>query len=218
MCTLKNIDNKTFPKARLVAKGFEENNKDIPKDSPTCSKEVLRTMLALTAQKQWKPNAIDIKAAFLQGDEIDRELFVIPPKEANTTNIWRIKKCIYGLGDASRKWYNSVKAYLLSIGLVMSKADPALFYYHNDNNLIGMIAIHVDDFLWSGTTDFERNFISKLRNMFVIGKENQSIFKYLGINLIEKDSDITIDQINYSENIKPINLTNNDINSKDRLQ
>ena len=31
-------------------------------------------MLALTAQKQWKPNAIDIKAAFLQGDEIDREL------------------------------------------------------------------------------------------------------------------------------------------------
>ena len=218
MCTLKNIDNKTFPKARLVAKGFEENNKDIPKDSPTCSKEVLYTMLALTAQKQWKLNAIDIKAAFLQGDEIDRELFVIPPKEANTTNIWRIKKCIYGLGDASRKWYNSVKAYLLSIGLVMSKADPALFYYHNDNNLIGMIAIHVDDFLWSGTTDFERNFISKLRNMFVIGKENQSIFKYLGINLIEKDSDITIDQINYSDNIKLINLKNNDINSKDRLQ
>ena len=95
MCTLKNIDNKTFPKARLVAKGFEENNKDTPKDSPTCSKEVLYTMLALTAQKQWKLNAIDIKAAFLQGDEIDRELFVIPPKEANTTNIWRIKMYIW---------------------------------------------------------------------------------------------------------------------------
>ena len=217
MCTLKNIDNKTFPKARLVARVLKKII-DIPKDSPTCSKEVLRTMLALTAHKQWKLYAIDVKAAFLQGDEIDRELFVIPPKEANTTNIWRIKKCIYGLGDASRKWYNSVKAYLLSIGLVMSKADSALFYYYKDNNLIGMIAIHVDNFLWSGTTDFERNFIWKLRNMFVIGKENQSIFKYLGINLIEKDSDITIGQINYSENIKPINLTNNDINSKDRLQ
>ena len=76
----------------------------------------------------------------------------------------KIKKCIYGLGDASHKWYNSVKAYLLSIGLVMSKADadPALFYYHKDSNFTGMIAIHVDNFLWSGTTDFERNFISKL--------------------------------------------------------
>ena len=42
---LKNIDNKMFPKARLVAKGFEENNKDIPKDSPTCSKEVLHTVI-----------------------------------------------------------------------------------------------------------------------------------------------------------------------------
>ena len=63
----------------------------------------------------------------------------------------------------------------------MSKADPALFYYHKDNNLIGMIAIHVENFLWSGTTDFERNFTSKLRNTFAIGKENQSIFKYLGL-------------------------------------
>ena len=216
--TLKNIDDKTFPKARLVAKGFEEDSKDIPKDSPTCSKEVIRTMLALTAQKEWKLNAIDIKAAFLQGDEIDRELYVIPPKEANTTNIWRIKKCVYGLGDASRRWYNSIKNYLLSIGLVMSKADPALFYYHKDNNLIGMIAIHVDDFLWSGAKEFEINFISKLRNMFVVGKENQSAFKYLGINLVEKNSDITIDQINYSENIKPIKLTNNETIDKDHLQ
>ena len=47
------------------------------------------------------------------------------PKEANTTNAWQLKKCIYCTRDASRKWYNRVKTYLLSIGLVMSKADPA---------------------------------------------------------------------------------------------
>ena len=97
------------------------------------------------------------------------------PKEANTTNAWQLKKCIYCTRDASRKWYNRVKTYLLSIGLVMSKADPALFYYH-DNNITGIIAIHVDDFLWSGTNDFETNFISKLQNTLMIGKENQSIF------------------------------------------
>ena len=58
----------------------------------------------------------------------------------------------------------------------MSKADPALIYYHDNNNLIDMIAMHVSDFLWSGTNDFETNFISKLQNMLMIGKENQSIF------------------------------------------
>ena len=69
-------------------KGFEEiNHEQIPKDSPTCSNEVLWTMLALIAQKKWKLNAIDIKTAFLQGGKIDREIYVMPPKEANTTNI-----------------------------------------------------------------------------------------------------------------------------------
>ena len=129
------------------------------------------------------------------------------PKEANTTNAWQLKKCIYCTRDASRKWYNRVKTYLLSIGLVMSKADPALFYYHDNNNLIGMIAIHVDDFLWSGTNDFEIN--SKLQKSFMIRKEHQSIFQYLGINLKENDSKITIDQINYAEKLKPINHINN---------
>ena len=140
------------------------------------------------------------------------------PKEANTTNAWQLKKCIYCTRDASRKWYNRVKTYLLSIGLVMSKADPALFYYHDNNNLIGMIAIHVDDFLWSGTNDFETNFISKLQNILMIGKENQSIFQYLGINLMENDSKITIDQISYTENLKPINRIHNNKDTKDLLQ
>ena len=44
-------------------------------------------MLALIAQKKWKLNAIDIKIAFLQGGKIDTEIYVMPPKEANTTNI-----------------------------------------------------------------------------------------------------------------------------------
>ena len=62
-------------------------------------------MLALIAQKKWKLNAIDIKTSFLQGDKINREIYVTPPNEANTTNVWQLKKCIYGLEDASRKWY-----------------------------------------------------------------------------------------------------------------
>ena len=88
------------------------------KDSPTCSKEALRITLALIAQKKWKLNVIDIKTAFLQGEEIDRKVFVMPPKEAET-NVWLLKKCVCGLEDASRKWYNRVKSFLLSIGLKM---------------------------------------------------------------------------------------------------
>ena len=97
-----------------------------------------------------------------------------------------------------------MKSFLLSIGLKMSKGDPSIFYYYNDNVLQGLIAIFVDDFLWSGTNDFETGYISKLRKNFVIGKENHSVFRYLGLHLEENDSGITLDQMNYSENLKPI--------------
>ena len=112
-----------------------------------------------------------ISTAFLQGEEIDRNVFVMPPKEAET-NVWLLKKCVHSLRDALRKWYNRVKSFLLSTGLKMSKGDPSIFYYYDDNILQGLIAIFVDDFLWSGTNDFEKGYISKLRKNFVIGKVN----------------------------------------------
>ena len=101
----------------------------------------------------------------------------------------------------------------------MSKGDPSIFYYHENNELKGLTAILVDDFLWSDTSDFETSYISKLQNTFTVGRENHSVFQYLGLHLNEQDSEITIDQINYSDNLKSITLSNNaEINTKDLLQ
>ena len=65
---MKNIDDKQLAKACL---GLEEQTSDILKDSPTCSKEGLRFVLALIAHNESKINSINIKTAFLQGEEID---------------------------------------------------------------------------------------------------------------------------------------------------
>ena len=45
-------------------------------------------------------HSLDIKTAFLQLKQIERNFFLLPPKEAN--NLWHLKKCIYGLVHASR--------------------------------------------------------------------------------------------------------------------
>ena len=74
--------------ARLVARGFEETDlKNIRKDSPTCGKDSLRLCLTILASKHWKISSLDIKAAFLQGKEINREVFRIPSAEANTDKL-----------------------------------------------------------------------------------------------------------------------------------
>ena len=101
----------------------------------------------------------------------------------------------------------------------MSKGDPSIFYYNNDNVLQGLTAIFLDNFLWSGTNDFETSYISKLCKNFVISKENRSVFRYLGLHLEENDSGITLDQMNYSKNLKPIaSNCDNESNSKDLLE
>ena len=97
----KSTDGRSCLKARLCARGFEEEQ-DFRTDSPTCSREGVRVALTLIASNSWKLNSIDVKTAFLQGNTIQREVFVKPPKEAETDCIWKLNKCVYGIADASR--------------------------------------------------------------------------------------------------------------------
>ena len=194
ICTMKYADNQQIPKARLVVKGFEKPSKDeILKDSSTCSKETLRVVLSIIAQKKWKLNSIDIKAALLQGENFDREIYVLPPKEANTNKIWLLKS-VHMVWLTSRQWYNTVKQVLLQLGFKMSKADPSLFYYKSNNELEGIVTIHVDDFLNAGSKYFFQEIIPKIRKKFTVGKECNTAFCYLGLDLKENNNGISLDQ------------------------
>ena len=122
---------------------------------------------------------------------------MLPPKEANTNNVWRLKKCPYELVDGSHKWYEKVKSVLISLNLSMSKGNPSIFYYHKSDKLSGLIAIHVDDFLWSGDEFFSDNIIPKLSKIFTIGKASKNVSRYLGLDLHQNKELITLDQIHY---------------------
>ena len=182
VCSIKNIDDKQIPKACIVAKSFEEQTSNILKDSPTCFNKGLSFAVILIAHHEWKINSIDI-TAFLQGEEIDQDFFILPPTEANTSNVWSLKKCIYSLVSASQKWNNKVKSVLLSLNLKMSKSDPSIFYYYKNDKLSGIVAIHVDDFLWAVDTSFSKDIISAFCKTFVIGKTSKNAFHYLGLEL-----------------------------------
>ena len=62
-------------------------------------------IFTIIASHGWKINALDVKAAFLQGRMINRDIYVLPPKEAKSSMLWKSRKTVYGLSDASRKWY-----------------------------------------------------------------------------------------------------------------
>ena len=44
----------------------------------------------------------------------------------------------------------------------MSKGDPSILYYFNDNILQGLIAVFAQDFLWSGINDFQTDYFKAM--------------------------------------------------------
>ena len=98
-------------KGSLVAKGFQEQFKP-QSDAPTILRDSLKTVLTLAANEKHHIASVDITGAFLQGEQLDREVFVKPPPDIVKDRpgyIWKLKKCLYGLSDASRNFYCMIK-------------------------------------------------------------------------------------------------------------
>ena len=105
--TSKFVNSERRIKSRSLAHGFQEKQDDILTDSPTCAKEsLLGLILSVISSKKWTCQSIDTTTAFLQEREIEGEVYITPPKEAGVDpgSVWKLKKTIYGLQDASLAW------------------------------------------------------------------------------------------------------------------
>ena len=194
-------------KARLVARGYQEKgNCDIRRDSPTCLKSSLRLVFCVAASNKWIVNILDIRSAFLQGKQIQREIFIKPPREIKTNKIWKLNKTIYGLNDASRQWYLKVKESLEKLGVCMSIYDEALFFCTREGKLQGIIALHVDDFFHCGTVSFQNTTIKAIKCEFEISKEADRNFSYIGLEIEQTDNALILHQKEYIDKLECIAL------------
>ena len=82
---------------------------------------------------------MDVKSAFLQGTPLNREVYMEPAVEYKKPGIvWKLKKTVYGLYDASRSWYFAVKKELSSFGRKSMSGDDAFFSIRKNGYLFGM--------------------------------------------------------------------------------
>ena len=194
-------------RARLVVRGFEDTS-EVEKDSPTVIKSSMRIILTIAAQKKWIIKTTDIKSAFLQGKDIERDVYILPPIEANVgeDKIWKLKKCLYGLNDAARQFYKSVEEELKAIGFVQCSVDPALFFLNKDGQLIGIIGTHIDDFIHCGKEGFDEEVMNRLRKRFTPGKLEEGSFTYVGFEIEQHPEGILMSQDNYIEELRAFHI------------
>ena len=131
----------------------------------------------------------------------------MPPPEYFNGKIWRLNKTIYGLCDGARAWYLRVKDELLALGAQVSKYDSALFTWTLNGSVEGHVCVYVDDFLWSGSVEFEGKVIDKIKNLFLLGSSETGSFKYVGLRMATVNDGVTVDQLEYISTLKPIILS-----------
>ncbi len=150
---------------------------------------------------------MDIKSAFLQGMQLSREIYIRPPPEAGKENVlWKLNKCVYGLADALLYWYNKVKAIILSTGGKMSKVDPAVFFWLDEQcKVIEVLACHVD-FLWASSLNFSKDLIPILQSALHVGREEHEHFCYVGMDFVSINGVVHVHQHSYIEKLQPIRL------------
>ena len=104
-----------------------------------------------------------------------------------------------------RAWYDTVKETLCDLGAKVSLYDNSFFLFHKEPGILtGLIAVHVDDFAYCGNEEFHSTVIEKVKNKFSISKVESSMFKYVGLDVIQTSDEVIVNQDCYIRNIEPI--------------
>ncbi|CAB1107819.1 unnamed protein product [Ectocarpus sp. CCAP 1310/34] len=141
-------------KARLVAKGFKQKYgvDYVETFSPTANAASHRLVVALACKYNLELLHWDIEQAFVQS-ELDYEVFMkLPPGCGSMSGkVVRLNKSLYELKQESRTFYNRLVSELKRIGFEQSMSDPCVLRFMMGDEVVGMVAIHVDDILYAGT-------------------------------------------------------------------
>ena len=111
--------------------------------------------MAIAAHSNFILASVNIRAVFLQSKVLDIEVYVKPPENVRKPGlIWRLKKHLYNLDDASSKFWLRVKEVLTEMGLWVLDVDEAFYFLQEDGHLQGVVITHIYDFHLAGTDDF----------------------------------------------------------------
>jgi len=105
--------------------------------------------MALVAHFDLELHQMDVKITFLNGDLFE-EVYIVQPdgfaKKGNEHLVCRLKKSMYGLRQASRKWYLKFDQVVTSFGFKENASDQCI-YLKKNGSLFIILVLYVDDIL-----------------------------------------------------------------------
>eukprot|EP00435_Cladocopium_sp_Y103_P012014 s3028_g3.t1 len=183
--------------------------------SPTLSQLGRMAIMQILSSNNWSLQLGDIRGAFLEAGQLEerfRPLFAhhppggIPGLPSDAV----IEVCgnIYGQNDAPASWFRTFDTALQEFKWKPSCFDPCLYQLRNSNNqLIGVLGIHVDDCALGGYgPEFEAS-VSKLKERFPFRKWRIRSGEFCGAMYTQaEDGSISMSMKMSVDKIKPANI------------
>jgi hypothetical protein len=98
---------------------------------------------------------MDVKSAFLNG-VLEEEVYVRQPlrfeSEKYPHRVYKLRKELYGLKQASRAWYGRLRAFLFERGFEMEKVDQTLLLLRQGKDIL-IVQVYVDDIVFGGSSN-----------------------------------------------------------------
>ncbi|CAI7820011.1 unnamed protein product [Closterium sp. NIES-54] len=146
-------------KARYVARGFSqlEGVDFFQTFFPTPKMTTLRVLLHVAVQRGYELHSLDFSTAFLQGSLYEA---IWLPRPRSFTGLfpegtqWSVRRPVYGLRQAPRKWHDTLRTTLAALGFAPSTAHPSLFLRTHTSRPLFYVLVYVDDLAFA-TADTE---------------------------------------------------------------
>ena len=199
-----NISGKNIFKCRFVARGDLEKTSEVKnRYSPVASLEATHLFIALAAHFGCNIRQCDVSTAFLYGT-LNRYIHLELPqslkKHYGKNFCWTTNRSLYGLTDAPKAWHNTVKRFLCKQGFKKCPVEESLFFFKHDDVEIYLL-LYVDDILYFSKDDNAlTKFETVLKKKFDV-KFKQTAEKFIGLEISQEDSHITIGQTQYVEQL-----------------
>jgi hypothetical protein len=183
-------------KARLVARGFlQQEGIDFDDAFATVARMEFVRLLAYV-------HHMDVKSVFLNEDLKEVYVhqssgFAIPGKEGK---VLRPRKALYGLRQALRAWNAKLDSMLKGMGFTPSLHEATIYRRGNGRSAL-LVGVYVDDLVITDANDAEvAAFKEEMKTTFQMSDLGHLSF-YLGIEVHQGDSGITLRQTAYAKRI-----------------
>jgi hypothetical protein len=183
-----------------VAKGYNqvEGLDFFDKFSPVAKITTVRTLIALAAIKSWHLHQMDVNNAFLHGD-LREDVYMTVPQGVTSpkpNQVCKLIKSLYGLRQASRKWYERLTSLLISQGYLQSSSDYSLFTLTKQDSFTALL-VYIDDIILAGNSLAEFDRIKTIMDEEFKIKDLGKLRYFLGIEVAHSKSGISICQRKY---------------------